>query len=304
TGATGATGATGPTGATGATGPQGPTGATGATGPQGATGATGATGPQGPTGATGATGPQGPTGATGATGPQGPTGATGETGPTGPAGPEGPSGDSGGLYIPSAAFVTSNVRSVNAKTDLFNNYLTVPGSGSTVGPSPWAHSLRDGQIDTLSTSFMLPSDFVPGSGVSFTLYLAERTEGTNGLYDLTFHFFNQKEFTQAGLLATTPQMPQYYRLGSGLGTGGANNQWEGVDLVDLPGGGDPSINAVTIPEPGDSFSNPSVPYNTSTWAPGDVIFFNVTRSGGTAQDTSQRMLLLMGMRVNIIESGS
>ena len=96
-------------------------------------GSTGATGSQGPQGLTGSKGPAGPTGATGS---QGPTGATGAAGPTGPTGPTGSTGPQGPPVAYQGTYSTTHTYAVGDAV-FFNgsSYISLVGSNTNNNPS-------------------------------------------------------------------------------------------------------------------------------------------------------------------------
>jgi hypothetical protein len=131
------------------------TGVTGPTGAKGSTGGTGATGLRGNTGA------KGPTGG-GTIGTTGPTGATGSTGATGAIGPSILAGTTGGI----GSFYSSTTQTMAPNEAVFFE-------NTNAGPT--------------GTAFT----FIPGTGVTGTLFIIEQT----GYYDISYGVYSAEQFS-------------------------------------------------------------------------------------------------------------
>jgi len=280
-------------GAQGPQGVQGPAGANGTDGAPGAQGPQGLQGPQGPPGANGADGApgaQGPQGIQGVQGPAGPPGTTDWNGLTNvPAGFSDNVDDdttysagsglslSGTTFsIPSsgvttamigdeqvtAAKIANRTRSIYlAGQAMVGNADTGTGRvnfGASTDAGAYTRTMTDGGSPTLTTTLVVPQDFVSGAVPSVTIYWGT-DEGTGGRSaTINVRFDNVTAIS-----------------GSGSGVSSRGSFTSGATQG--------AITSNTV----SSFTG------SPTWSPGDVVVLNLSR---TTSDSNQGNVYIYGVK--------
>jgi hypothetical protein len=135
------------------------------------------------------------------------------------------------------------------------NFSVSPVRQTAVGPI-----LPNTNTNVLTATFVVPNDYVAGSGVpQLTIYWSTDEGGANRRIDLDVNF------TQLTNL-TTSATPVTFRYNVRESSGGTDN-------MPSPNPNQGQVIAMTLPEAGDAYAG------SPTWAPGDVIVLSIGRNG-------------------------